>query len=207
MTDQEDNINLGKFVFDDNNQERNSWACLGQTRWRSLIVFLSQQFVILLIIFGSFWRIHFSKTSDESTFTFWVGIFCSAAGYKLPSLRLWTNYFLQKKLSCYFIGWSFRNWKIGAYLHLAKNWNVSTKVWQNLLFLSTFPTSLRCYAKRYSKFRVCAWSNLWIYWFVKKQRHKGLVNFWQLRWRNLQSKGLCRHCQRWETSRCEHNLY
>ena len=31
MTDQEDIINLGKLVFDDNNQERNSWACLGQT--------------------------------------------------------------------------------------------------------------------------------------------------------------------------------
>ena len=25
MTDQEDNINLGKTVFDDNNQERKSW--------------------------------------------------------------------------------------------------------------------------------------------------------------------------------------
>ena len=41
MTDQEDNINLGKIVFDDNNQERKSWACLGQTCSRSLIVFLS----------------------------------------------------------------------------------------------------------------------------------------------------------------------
>ena len=40
MTDQEDIINRGKVVFDDNNQERKSWA-------RSLIVFLSQLFVIL----------------------------------------------------------------------------------------------------------------------------------------------------------------
>ena len=39
-----------------------------------------------------------------------------------------------KKSSFYFIGWSFRNWKIAAYLQLAKNWNISTKVWQNLLF-------------------------------------------------------------------------
>ena len=31
MTDQEDNINRGKIVFDDNNQEKKSWACLGQT--------------------------------------------------------------------------------------------------------------------------------------------------------------------------------
>ena len=73
MTDQEDNINLGKIVFDDNNHERKLWACLGQTCSSSLIVFLSQLFVNLLIIFGCFWRIHLSKTCDESTV--WVGIF------------------------------------------------------------------------------------------------------------------------------------
>ena len=38
MTDLEDNINLGKIVFVDNNQERKSSACLGQTCSRSLIV-------------------------------------------------------------------------------------------------------------------------------------------------------------------------
>ena len=75
MTDQEDNINLGKIVFDDSLQERKSWACLGQTCSRSLIVFLSQLFVILLIIFGCFSTIHFSKTCDESTV--WVGNWCS----------------------------------------------------------------------------------------------------------------------------------
>ena len=89
MADQEDIINLGKIVFDDNNQERKSWACLGQTCSRSLSVFLSQIFVILLFIFGCFWRIHRSKTSDESTV--WAGISCSAAGYILPSPRLWTS--------------------------------------------------------------------------------------------------------------------
>ena len=54
MTDQEDNNNLGKIVFDDNNQERKFWACLGQTCSRSLIVLLSQLLVILLIIFACF---------------------------------------------------------------------------------------------------------------------------------------------------------
>ena len=68
MTDEEDNITLGKFVFDNNNQERKSWACLGQTCSRPSIVFLSQPFVILLIIFGCFCRIHFLKTCDESVF-------------------------------------------------------------------------------------------------------------------------------------------
>ena len=75
MIDQEDNIKLGKFVFDDNNQERKSWACLVQTFSRSLILFLSQLFVILWIIFGSFWKVHRPKTFDESTV--WVGIFAA----------------------------------------------------------------------------------------------------------------------------------
>ena len=66
MTDQEDNINLVKMVFDENSQERKSWACLGQTCSISLIVFMSQLFVILLIILGCFWIIHLSKTFDES---------------------------------------------------------------------------------------------------------------------------------------------
>ena len=41
MTDQEDNFNLGKNVVDDNKQEKKSWAFLGQTCLRLLIVFLS----------------------------------------------------------------------------------------------------------------------------------------------------------------------
>ena len=52
MTDEEDNIILGKIVFDDNNQEIKSRACLGKNCSRSIIVFLSQLFVVLLIIFG-----------------------------------------------------------------------------------------------------------------------------------------------------------
>ena len=86
MPDHTDNINLDKIVFDDQNVERRSWSCLGQTCSRSLIVFLSQFFVILLIVCGCFWRIHLAKTCDESTV--WVGILCNAAGYILPSPKL-----------------------------------------------------------------------------------------------------------------------
>ena len=82
MTDLEDDINLGKIVFDDNNQERKSWSCLGQTCSRSLIVFLFQLFVILSIVFGCFWRFHLSKTCDKSTA--WVRFFCSAADTFYP---------------------------------------------------------------------------------------------------------------------------
>ena len=67
MTDQEDNNNLGTIVFDDSNQERKPWAFLGQTCSSSLIVSMSQLFVILLIAFGCFGRNHLSQTCDEST--------------------------------------------------------------------------------------------------------------------------------------------
>ena len=62
MTDQEVNINQGEIVFDDNNQQRKSWSCLGQTCSGSLIVCLSELFVILFIIFGCSCRIHLSIT-------------------------------------------------------------------------------------------------------------------------------------------------
>ena len=82
MTDQEVNINLGKLVSDDSNQEGKSWTCLEQTCSRSLIVFLSQSFVILLKICDCFGKFLLSKTCDKSTVC--VGILCSAAGYILP---------------------------------------------------------------------------------------------------------------------------
>ena len=85
MLDHTDNISFNKIVFDDQNVERRSWSCLGQTCSKSLIVFWSQLFVILLFICGCFRRIHLTKTYDESTF--WVGILCSAAEYILSSLK------------------------------------------------------------------------------------------------------------------------
>ena len=42
--------------------------------------------------------------------------------------------------------------------------------------------------KKNGKSGVCAWSKLWIYWFVKKQRYKVLVNFWRFMWKDLQFK-------------------
>ena len=83
-----------------------------------------------------------------------------------------------KKSSFYFIGWSIRNWKVAAFLQLAKTWSISFKVWQNLLFLSTFSTSLLCSAKRNWKSRVSAWSELWIYCSVKNNGTKYLLVFY-----------------------------
>ena len=72
MNDQEDYIKLGKNIFDNDNQGRKEWACLGQSCSKPLIVYFSQFFVIFLKIFGWFWRSNLSKTCDESKI--WVGI-------------------------------------------------------------------------------------------------------------------------------------
>ena len=125
MTDQEDNINLGKNVFDDNNQERKSWACLGQTCSRSLIVLLSQLFVILLIILDAFGEFTSQKFVTNQLF----GLeFCAARQDTFYPHQSYEQVNFHKKSSLYFIGWSFRNSKIAAYLQLVENWNISTKV-------------------------------------------------------------------------------
>ena len=125
MIDQEDNINLGKIVFDDNNQQRKSWACLGQPCSRSLFVFLSQLFVVLLIIIGCFRKNHISKTCDNSTV--WVGI-CVVqqdAFYRHQDYEKVTFY---KKPRVYIIGRSLRDGKVTTFLQLAHKWNSSTKI-------------------------------------------------------------------------------
>ena len=117
MTDQEDNNNLGKIVFDDNNQGRKSSVCLGQTCSRSLIVSLSRFFVILLIIFGCFWRIHLSKTCEVSMF----GLeFCAVRQDTFYPHQDYEQVNVYKISSLYFIGWSFQNWKFASSLQLAQ---------------------------------------------------------------------------------------
>ena len=78
--------NLGNFVFDDNNQERQSWKCFGQTCNRSLVVFLSQFFVILVILVFCIVRITLATTCEETTV--WIAILSSTVGYILPSPKL-----------------------------------------------------------------------------------------------------------------------
>ena len=45
---------------------------------------------------------------------------------------------LYKRSSLYFLGWSFRRWKVAVYSHLAKNWNISTKFDKICLFYQHF---------------------------------------------------------------------
>ena len=71
-------LNLGNFVFDDNNQERQSW--------KSLVVFSSLFFVILVILACCIVRITLAKTCEETTV--WIAILSSTVGYILPSPKL-----------------------------------------------------------------------------------------------------------------------
>ena len=79
-------LNLGNFVFDEENHERKSWKFSGRTCKRSLLVFMCQFFVIVLILACAIFRIMLSTTCEETTV--WVAILSSTVGYILPSPKL-----------------------------------------------------------------------------------------------------------------------
>ena len=66
MTEHTDKgLTLSYFVFDDNHQEQQSWKCFGQTCNRSLVVFLSKYFVILVILVCCIVRITLATTCEQ----------------------------------------------------------------------------------------------------------------------------------------------
>ena len=67
----------GKFVFDDENLEQKSWNLFGRTYNRTLLAFMGQFFVIVLILACAILRIMLSTTCEQTT-----------VGYILPSLKL-----------------------------------------------------------------------------------------------------------------------
>ena len=79
-------LNLGNFVFDEENHERKSGKFFGRTCNRSLLVFMCQLFVIVLILACAIVRIMLSTTCEETTV--WVAILSSLVGYILPSPKL-----------------------------------------------------------------------------------------------------------------------
>ena len=79
----EKKLNLGGFVFDEENHERKSRKFFGRTCNRSLLVFMCQLFVIVLILAYAIVRIMLSTTCEETTV--WVAILLSTVGHILPS--------------------------------------------------------------------------------------------------------------------------
>ena len=79
-------LNSGNFVFDDENLEQKSWKFFGRTYNRTLLVFMCQFFVIVLILACAIVRIMLSTTCEQTTV--WLAFLSSTVGYILPSLKL-----------------------------------------------------------------------------------------------------------------------
>ena len=79
-------LNLGNFVFDEENHERKSWTFIGRTCNRSLLFFNCLFFVIVLIPACPIIRIMASTTCEERTVG--VAILSSTVCYTLPSPKL-----------------------------------------------------------------------------------------------------------------------
>ena len=197
MTVQEDNINLGKFVFDDSNQKRKSWACLGQTCSRSLFMFSSNLLWFCWLSLADFGEIIFQKFVTNPLFG-WE--FCAVQQDTFYTHKNCEQINFYKKSSLYIIGRSLRDGKVTTYLQLAQKWNLSTKNWPNLLCSSTHSDTLWCYAKRDWKSGVCSRCKLWINGFLKEQRYKILVNFSRFKWRVLQFERISWYCHHWKKS-------
>ena len=60
-------LNLGNFVFDEEIRERKSWKFFGRMCNRSLLVFMCQFFVIVLILACAIVRIMLFTTCEETT--------------------------------------------------------------------------------------------------------------------------------------------
>ena len=73
MTDHEDNFDLGKANFNDNNQQTNSLSFLGQNCFGFPIAFLSHFLSLFLKIVCWFWGFYQLNNGNDSTI--WVGLF------------------------------------------------------------------------------------------------------------------------------------
>ena len=78
-------LNLGNFLFDEENHERTSWKLFGRPCNKSLF-FPCPFFVSGLMLVCAIVRIMLSKTCEGTTL--WVAILSSTVGYILPSPKL-----------------------------------------------------------------------------------------------------------------------
>ena len=119
---------------------------------------------------------------------------------------------ISKKACPYTIGRSAGDMKTAFHLQLAQNWKNSTKIWQNLLFVSTLPPILQFFPNEIENLEIVQCVIFENIDSLKKQRCKILVTNWQFMWRYLQVKNVywyC-HCRKQGGLRnfyIEHNLF
>ena len=144
ISDQEDIINVSKIVFDDNNWERKSWCYLGQTCSRSLVLFLSQLSLTLLIVFGCFWRILLSKIVANQLFGW---LFCvvqlSTFYYHHDYGKVFST---KNRVFISLVGRS-ETGKWRLYYNWLEIWTLKPK-FDKIIFLTALATTLRCYTVR-----------------------------------------------------------
>ena len=79
-------LKLGYFVFDEENHERKAWKFFVRTCNRSLLLFICQFLVIVLIIACAIVQIYLSTTYEETTV--WAAMLSRSVGNILPSPKL-----------------------------------------------------------------------------------------------------------------------
>ena len=126
MTDHTDKrLQLGNLIFDDKNQERQSENCFGQTCNWSLVVFICQYFVILLILACFFKIITLTETCDNKTVL--IAIFSGTIVYILRSQN-YRQIIFYERTNVYFIGWNKWIWKISFHPWLVNFWTFHPKL-------------------------------------------------------------------------------
>ena len=151
MTDHTDRrLQLGDIVFDDNNQKRQSGKFFGKTCNRSLLVFMSQFFILLLILACYFERITLAENCGETTV--YIAIFL----VQLDIIYFFQNYeqnIFPEILSFYFIGLTKWIWEISSHLWLVSFSTFHAEVNKIFIkiFLSTLSVSLRINIQKHKK--------------------------------------------------------
>ena len=125
MTEQKNNILLGRTVFYENDQETKSWCCFEKTCSRSLIVILSQLFVILLIISRAFGEFIVQKLVTNQLFRSNFCVMQHDVFYPHQDCKQIDFY---KTWRLHIIGQSIRHTTIKMFIQLAQKWNLKTKL-------------------------------------------------------------------------------
>ena len=142
-----DTFNVGKFVFDNNNQERMLWFYLGRFFSRSLIVLLSQLFVIFLLSLVAFGEINYWKRLKK-----WLSRWeiCVAQHCTFYPHRDYKRFKSDEKWCLSTVGQTIRD-KKSFFINNRPEIGTYQPKSDQIYFLTTLAATLLCYAKGIDK--------------------------------------------------------
>ena len=181
MIHQNRDINLGKFVFDDNTQKE-SRSPIWDKQVLDLYLCFCPNFCHFVEYLWFLLEKNPSVTGEESTV--WVGIFWGEFGIIPTSRSPRSSQFLQKIVSSY-------RWLIHPRRESHSLSTIGSKFkpfHPNLTKFTCFinvcsHSTILC--RKHWKYQVCSRCTLWIYRFVKKQRSKVPFNLRRVSWKIL----------------------